>query len=107
MRRGKNPLWGALRALLLPALIVAVLVGFTTALDNLTDGRRQEDLAQLETALRRAAVACYAVEGSYPQDLDYLKDRYGVQIDETRYAVDYRVFGSNLMPSITVLELAP
>ncbi len=57
----------------------------------------------METALRRAAVACYAAEGIYPPTLDYLKQHYGVQIDENRYAVFYEVFADNLMPDITVL----
>ncbi len=57
----------------------------------------------METALRRAAVACYATEGIYPPNLDYLTDRYGIQIDENRYLVHYEIFADNLMPDITVL----
>ena len=49
-------------------------------------------------------MACYAAEGSYPSDLNYLKERYGIQVDETRYTVYYNIFASNLMPDITVLE---
>ena len=51
-----------------------------------------------------SCVACYAAEGIYPPDLDYLKDHYGVQVDEERYTVFYSVFAENLMPDITVLE---
>lgn len=36
--------------------------------------------------------------------LAYLEEHYGVQIDEERFTVSYVVFGSNLMPDITVLE---
>ena len=39
-----------------------------------------------------------------PPDLAYLEEHYGVQIDEERFTVSYVVFGSNLMPDITVLE---
>ena len=59
---------------------------------------------QLEETLRRAAVACYAAQGAYPPDLDYIEEHWGVQIDRSRYAVFYQVEGSNLMPDITVLE---
>ena len=52
-------------------------------------------------------MACYAAEGFYPPNLDYLKDRYGLQIDEKRYTVRYTAFAENLMPDITVLENAP
>ncbi len=95
----------ALRALLLPVLVLAVLLGFSTALGNLNTGRSKENREQLETAIRRSCVACFAAEGSYPQDLQYLEDHYGLQIDRDRYAVFYDVFAENLMPDITVLEL--
>ena len=49
-------------------------------------------------------MTCYASEGVYPPDLEYLKDHYGVQIDEERYTVFYERFAQNLMPDITVLE---
>ena len=92
---------------LLPLLAVAVLLVFLTSLSNLEQGRSEEDKRQLEDALRRASVACYAAEGIYPPDLDYLREHYGIQIDETRYTVVYDVFASNLMPDITVLEQTP
>lgn len=107
MRKKKTP-WGALlRGLLLPALCVLVLVGFSTALDSLNSGHEAEDQRQLEEALRRGCVACYATEGVYPPNLDYLKERYGVQVDEERYTVFYSVFADNLMPDITVLVNEP
>ena len=93
---------------LLPAAAVLVaLVWFLTAVSNLEAGRQNEGRAQLEDAIRRAAVACYAAEGIYPPDLTYLEEHYGVQVDEARYTVDYNVFASNLMPDITVLENEP
>ena len=90
--------------MLLPVVIVAVLLLFLTGLSNLERDSSEEGRLQLENALRRAAVACYAAEGIYPPDVDYLKEHYGIQVDEERYAVFYEVFASNLMPDITVLE---
>ena len=77
----------------------------TALLSNLRDGESAEGRQQLEGAIRRAAVACYAAEGVYPPDLDYLEQHYGIQVDETRYMVSYDIFASNLMPDITVLDL--
>lgn len=91
----------------LPAAAVAVLLFFAAALDSLDSGRSAENRRQLEEALRRGCAACYAAEGVYPSDLQYLADRYGVQIDEERYAVFYSAIGPNLMPDITVLEREP
>ena len=91
-------------SIILPLLAAAILLFFLTALGNLGDGQRSEGKAQLEAALHRAAVACYACEGIYPPSLDYLKKHYGIQVDDSRYLVIYEVFAENLMPDITVLE---
>ena len=83
---------------------LAVLLLFTTALSGLEEGRRDEGRVQLEDAIRRGAVACYAAEGIYPPNLAYLEEHYGIQVDRERYAVIYEVFASNLMPDVTVLH---
>lgn len=101
MKYGKS-IGKAAASLLLSA---AVLWCFFAALTNLQTGQSDEGRAQLEQAVRRAAVACYAAEGIYPPDLAYLQEHYGLQIDSRRYAVSYDVFASNLMPDITVLEV--
>ena len=105
--RKNTSLLGPLRVLLLPLAAALVLLVFATALESLDSGRSAENLRQLEEALRRGCVACYAAEGVYPPDLEYLKENYGVQVDETRYTAYYSVFASNLMPDITVLEREP
>lgn len=96
-----------LRVLALPLAAAVLLVGFATAVNSLDGDSRAESKRQLEEAIRRSCVACYAAEGVYPPDLDYLKDHYGLQVDEARYVVYYDIFASNLMPDITVLEVTP
>lgn len=100
----QTSLRAAASKLILPLLVAAVLLFFLAALGNLDDGSREEGKAQLEEALRRAAVACYAAEGIYPPDVEYMKEHYGIQINEERYRVIYDAFAENLMPDITVLE---
>ena len=95
---------GALMPFLLSLLMLAV---FLVAFSNFHEGQRDEGRRQLEDAVRRATVACYAAEGIYPPSVAYLEEHYGIQIDHERYAVMYDVFASNLMPDITVLELTP
>ena len=94
----------ALRGLLLPAAILAVLLVFFTSVDRLERDRETTDQSRLEDTLRRAAAACYAAEGVYPPDVAYLEAHYGVRVDWDHYTVDYQVFASNLMPDITVLR---
>ena len=97
----------ALRGTFLSVVILMVILCFFTAVSNLNRGHQKEGREQLETALRRAAVTCYAAEGIYPPSLDYMIEHYGVQVDESRYAVYYDIFADNLMPDITVLEKEP
>jgi hypothetical protein len=92
---------------LLAVIAVGALGCFLSGVSQLQTGRDQEDRQQLENAVRRAAVACYAAEGIYPPDLAYIQEHYGLQVDESRYTVMYDIFGSNLMPDITVLENTP
>ena len=99
IHKKRKPLW---KLLLIP-LVAAMLIWFFIALGRVGSGQSQEGRQQLETALRRAAVACYATEGVYPPTLDYLSEHYGIQIDRTRYSVFYEIFAENLMPQITVL----
>jgi len=107
MRRRKSPWRGLLKGLLLPAAAVVILLFFATALDSLDSGREAEGLRQLENALQRGCVACYADEGAYPPTLEYLTEHYGIQVDAERYTVYYDIFAENLMPTITVLEKVP
>ncbi len=93
-----------LSAVLTAILVPAGLVGFFAAVGALGETHGEEQRRQLENALRRGAVACYAAEGIYPPDAAYLAEHYGVQIDEERYCVFYEIFADNLMPEITVLE---
>lgn len=81
-----------------------ILAAFLVGIGKLEQGRQAESARVLEDALRRAAVACYAEEGFYPQNADYLCDRYGVLWEKDRYLVHYDCFASNLMPDITVVE---
>lgn len=85
-------------------IVVLILLCFLGGISNLSQGRKTEDKQQLEEALRRAAVACYAAEGIYPPNVEYMVEHYGLQIDSRRYVVSYTSFAENLMPDITVLE---
>lgn len=86
----------ALFALILSAFLLGI-----SAVEKRTDTQAQE---ALEQALRRGIVHCYALEGSYPESLQYLKDHYGLTYDEGRFFVDYQVLGSNILPDVTIID---
>lgn len=100
----KKNVHGFLPGILTPIAVAAILLFFLSSVSNLADGHSQEEQQQLEDVLHRAAVACYAVEGFYPPDLNYLEEHYGVQINHRRYIVSYVPVAENLMPDIIVLE---
>ena len=53
-------------------------------------------------AVQRSALQCYAVEGAYPPDLQYLEDNYGLQVNKKDFYVTYEAFASNLPPTVRV-----
>jgi len=81
-------------------LVAAALIGMLRFWGH-ADPQRTEAVVE---AIRKAAVQCYALEGSYPPDILYMKEHYGLQFDEVRYAYRYEVFASNIMPEIEVHE---
>ena len=94
---------GATIFLLVCLLIVGIVWFFSASVNNLSQDQVLEDKRQLEQALARACVACYAAEGSYPPSVEHLQTYYGVQINTKVFTVKYEVIASNLMPNITVL----
>lgn len=105
--RKKKSIPSIIKGLLMPCIIVAALLGYSSALDNLDSGKDAENLRQLENALRKGCAECYAVEGAYPPSLNYLEEHYGIQVNGAKYTVYYDMFAQNLMPNITVVEKMP
>ena len=62
-----------------------------------------ESISAIRDAVRRTARQCYAVEGVYPPDLEYLEENYGLKINTRDYIIVYEAFASNLPPSIRVV----
>ncbi len=101
-RRKRRGLGGSAAAL---GVFVLALAVFLAGLGNTGEAVRGNGRRVAEEAVRRAAVTCYALEGAYPESYAYLKEHYGLAINESLYHVDYTIFASNLMPDITVVEL--
>ena len=60
---------------------------------------------RVREALEQAVMQCYALEGAYPPDLEYLADHYGLIVDRERYLFLYEVIGDNVHPIIDVVRL--
>ena len=64
---------------------------------------RQQSAASVREAILDAAMQCCAIEGSYPQTLQYLEDNYGLRVNEQDYVITYEVFANNVVPSVVVV----
>lgn len=95
---------GILPLLTLLGVGILILACFLGALDSLKQGELELSREQLEQAVRRAAVSCYATRGSYPDTLEDLVEDSGLLVDEERFIIHYEAFARNLMPDITVME---
>ena len=86
------------------ALFIAVAACVLAGVGNVSQKSSDEELKMAQDSIRRAVVSCYAIEGRYPDTYEYLKENYGLTVDENKYIVHYEIFASNIMPEITVTE---
>ncbi len=94
---------------LVSTIIVAVIITFTATttffgIDGFGGNASSKSQKALEDAIRKAAVQCYAIEGSYPPNIDYLAEHYGIILNKDVYFYNYQVIGSNIMPNIVVMK---
>ena len=93
-------------AALAPFLLTGiVIIGLFAGLNQAQEASRAEGMRLLEETLLRVAIHSYAVNGHFPESLDYIVENYNVYIDRTRFVVHYEVFALNILPDIRVFEL--
>lgn len=87
-----------------PVLILALaVIVLAAAALNGSGGKLSEDGATaIRAAVQRCALQCYAVEGVYPPNIQYLEENYGLQVNTDDYYVTYNAFASNLPPTVLV-----
>lgn len=100
LRSHSKPL---IRLLLPICLTLVLLVLVVYAVHSTQRQMAAESLRLTEESVRRAAVQCYALEGAYAMDLQYLIDHYGIRPDTNRFIIHYQFVGDNILPDITVI----
>ena len=85
-------------------VFVALIAGFVLLINSLTATSGEQETQLVYDAVKNATLTCYAVEGTYPETLDYLREHYKLAYNTERFVVEYDAFASNLMPTITVRE---
>lgn len=100
LEKSRRPYAGVISVL----LFFVILFLLYTAVHSLSERSLEEQEQNLIRALRQSTVQCYAVEGFYPESLEYLTDHYGIRYDHNTFFVDYQPSGQNIMPEITVIR---
>ena len=98
-KRQKNRIW-----ILIPVIAAVILLAVCILKPK---DRTAEDMAAIRDTIMERSVQCYAVEGAYPPDLEYLEENYGLVVNRTDYIVRYEIFAENLPPVVRVLERHP
>ena len=102
----KKNAWDTARSVIVPLLFTAAIVLMIVyGLRHTEQASRAESLRILEDSIRRAVVVAYAVDGRYPESIQYIEENFGIHIDWDRFVVHYHVFASNIFPDIAVIEL--
>lgn len=94
----KKYLVSAVSLLVFLSIIGLFLLGF----NNADKGLAQGDIHRIKEAVKSAALQCYSIEGKFPQDIAYLKENYGLIIQEEKYFIQYHYVASNLLPQTDV-----
>lgn len=85
-------------------LLIAVLFFFVVFANSFAQTNLAHERDFLESALNRCITQCYALEGTYPYDLSYLEEHYGLTYNKEHFFIDYCYIGDNLRPDITIIE---
>lgn len=85
--------------------IVLVLAAAVLLANRIGTAQGTAETEIVRDAVKNAALTCYAVEGAYPDSVDYLREHYRLAYDEDRYLITYDAFASNMIPDIWVTEV--
>lgn len=98
----------SLRRVLSAALPIAVfmimlvwLVSGVLNADSVVDAK---ELEEIKNTIENGVTICYAIEGVYPESMQYLTENYGVVVDSSKYIVHYESVAANIRPTITIIE---
>jgi hypothetical protein len=92
-------------AVISAGLFTIIFVFFLFAVSKATAGSVDEQKNNLQKAIDRAIIQCYVTEGRYPESFDYLQENYGIIYDDELFRVDYVIFGTNMKPDVTIINI--
>lgn len=90
---------------ILPIVVfICFLLFLYFGISNVSTANEKQNLKIFQNALYRSVVQCYAIEGMYPPDVQYLEDHYDLVYNHDQFIVHYEVFASNILPDIVIID---
>jgi competence protein ComGC len=86
------------------AVSILFLLICAQSIFNFNSNIEKKQVEIVKQAVEKAVINCYSLEGSYPPDIQYLHNNYGLVVDSNHYVYDYRIFASNLPPEIFIFK---
>lgn len=102
--RGKSVLQNLISLLRIPVIII-IAIYIIGVIDSFDKNKNDVELNKLKENIKNCCVSYYAIEGSYPPDINTIEKYYGFRVDNQRYKVIYNLEGSNLMPDIVIIRI--
>ena len=85
-------------------LFILLFVLFFIGVSNVGETSLNKQQEGLESALGRCIIQCYALEGKYPDSLEYMEEHYGLSYNKDLFFVDYAPYASNIDPEVTMIR---
>ena len=85
-------------------LVIALIFICLSNIDGFWEGKQEKSTKSIEEAVKKMALECYALEGSFPPSVEYLKENYGLIVNNDAYFYHYQANGSNMPPDIRVMK---
>lgn len=97
----KYDIFSVLSYLFMLVMICIIFIGIQQVFDSTSDKEKES----LQNAITRNIIECYALEGRYPESLDYIEEHYGLTYNKDKFYVAYKPIAENMMPDVTIVEL--
>lgn len=85
-------------------ITLGIFILFILQIQNITHLTKQQQRINLEKAISRDIIQCYALEGYYPPDLNYIEEHYSLTYNKSEFFIDYQIEGENIKPTFTIIE---
>jgi hypothetical protein len=79
--------------------IIVIIFSGIDSYDNQFDDLETN---RIQAVVEKYAIQCYATEGAYPPNVEYLEEHYGLILNEDKYIYEYEPVAENIKPIIQI-----